>query len=479
VTTRREFVVGAAGTLFLPRVAAARRRRTLSVDVVVVGAGLAGLTAARQVAAAGRDVVVLEARRRVGGRTKNHSVAPGVVSELGAEFVGPTQDHVLALAADLGIPTFKTYNDGDDVLFLNGRRSLYPASPGLSSDPDFIAAVQAGLRLDEMAATVPVDRPWTARHAAAWDRQTVGEWIHRHLPTPGSRKLFTVASRAIWGADPFEMSLLYVLFYVAAAGNPTTKGSFLRLIGTPGGAQDSRFVGGSQRLALELARRLGRRVVLGAPVRRIVHTRGGVHVTADGVEVRARRAIVTAPPLVAAAIQFSPGLPRGKSAAMRAAHPGALSKWEVVYDRPFWRDAGLSGQATSELDPANTTFDNSPPSGSPGLMFGFVGGGALRANRHRSKAQHRAKLVSNLVALFGDEARQVRGYFEGDWGDVWTRGCPVAHFGRGHFRPLAPHLRERVGPIHFAGTETATFWNGYMDGAISSGKRAAREALHR
>jgi monoamine oxidase len=480
VTTRREFVVGAVGTLFLPYVAAARRRRTLSVDVVVVGAGLAGLSAARDVAAAGRDVAVLEARRRVGGRIQNHRVAPGVISELGAEFVGPTQDHVLALAAELGIATFKTYNEGNDVLFLNGRRSLYPATPGISDEPDFQAAVAAALKLDAMAAEVPVDRPWKARHAAAWDRQTLGGWVHRHLRTRGARTLIKVASRAVWGADPSELSLLYALFYIAAAGNPTTKGSVLRLIGTPGGAQDSRFVGGSQRLALELQRRLGRRVVVGAPVRRIVHTRGGVHVTADGVEVRARRAIVTAPPLVAADIAFSPPLPRGKLVAMRAAHPGALSKWEAVYDRPFWRDAGLSGQVTSELDPANTTFDNSPPSGSPGILFGFVGGAAQRANRGHSRAQHRAKLISNLVALFGDEARRVRGYFEGNWShDVWTRGCPVAHFGRGQFRPLAPHLRQRVGPIHFAGTETAIFWNGYMDGAVSSGERAAREALRR
>jgi len=326
---------------------------------------------------------------------------------------------------------------------------------------------------------VPVDRPWKAPHAEAWDRQTFGEWVHRNLRTRGARTLIKIASRAVWAAEPSELSLLYVLFYIAAAGNPTTKGSILRLIGTPGGAQDSRFVGGSQRLALELARQLGRRAVLGAPVRRLVRVRGGVHVEADGVEVRARRAIVTAPPVVAADIDFSPGLPRGKIEALRAAHPGALSKWEAVYDRPFWRDAGLSGQVISELDPANSTFDNSPPSGGPGLMFGFIGGAPQRANRHRTQAQHRSRLISNLTALFGDEARHVRGYFEGNWQDVWTRGCPVGHFGRKHFRPLAPHLRQRVGPIHFAGTETATFWNGYMNGAISSGKRAAREVLGR
>jgi monoamine oxidase len=482
--TRRRFVVGsagAAGALWLPATsAAARRRRHLSAHVVVVGAGMAGLTAARQLAAAGRDVVVLEAQRRVGGRVQNHRVAPGVITELGGEFVGPTQDHVLALAARLGIGTFKTYNEGNNVLFLNGRRSLYPASPGVSPDPDFQAAVAAGLKLDAMAAEVPVDRPWRARHAAAWDRQTFGHWVDAHLPTRGARTLVKVASRAIWGADPEDMSLLYALFYTAAAGNPQTKGSFLRLIATGGGAQDSRILGGSQRIPLELARRLGRRVVLGAPVRRIVRERGGVRVEAAGIEVRAQRAIVAAPPLVAASIDYSPRLPRAKLAAMRAARPGNLSKWEAVYDRPFWRDAGLSGQVISELDPANSTFDNSPPSGSPGIVFGFVGGAARRANRGGTLARHRAKLVSNLVALFGDEARDVRAYYEGNWNDrddVWTRGCPVAHFGRGRFLPLAPHLRARVGPIHFAGTETATYWNGYMDGAVSSGERAAREVV--
>jgi monoamine oxidase len=478
--TRRHFVGAAAGmaaAAALPRTAAAkRRRRQMQADVCVVGAGLAGLVTARELVRTGCDVVVLEARDRVGGRILNHRIAPGVVTEVGAEFTGPTQDRIQALAAEVGVGLFPTYNDGNDVLIVEGRRSLYPAVPGISDDPDFTAALAALGPIDAMAAEVPVAAPWKAPRANEWDKQTLAQFRDQQIATPGGRGLFTVAARAIWGRDPEELSLLYALFYVAAAGNPTTPGSFVRLFTTAGGGQESRFVGGSQLVPIRVARGLGRRVVLEAPVRRI-QTRGSdqVRVTADRVEVDARRVVVAVPPVLAAHIDFSPALPAAKRRLLRNLAPGTTLKLEVTYDRPWWRDLGLSGQANSTTDPVNATFDNTPPRGAPGILFGFVLGGAARG-LPASAAGRQAALIENLVACFGDEARNVTGFVQGDWTrDPWTRGCPVGTFGRNKLATLGPQLRKPVGLVHFAGTETSTFWFGFMDGAVRSGERVAAE----
>jgi monoamine oxidase len=478
-TTRRELVGGAAAAgvgLWLPARAAAGGRRRVTTDVAVVGAGLAGLTAARELTRAGHDVVVLEARDRVGGRVLNEDVGRGAVTELGGQYAGPTQDRLLALARALGIDTFPTHNEGDNVLLLGGRRSRYPASTGISGDPDFLAALALVPALDAMAAEVPVAAPWRAPRAGEWDRTTLGAWAAPRLPTPGARAVFDAAVRAVWGAEADELSLLYALFYTAAAGNETTPGSFARLISTGGGAQELRFAGGSQRIATALARRLDAPVALRAPVRRIERVRGGVRVTADRLVVRARRVVVAVPPVLAARIDVSPALPRGKRELLRRVRPGRLTKWEALYERPFWREEGLSGQAVSDRGPANTTFDNTPPRGGPGILLGFVGGDEHRRVRREGTAARRRRLTGNLVALFGDEARAMTGFLEGDWvREAWTRGCPVGHTGRTVLSTLGPALRAPVGRVHFAGAETADFWFGYMDGAVRSGERAAAE----
>ncbi|TML04801.1 MAG: amine oxidase, partial [Actinobacteria bacterium] len=331
---------------------------------------------------------------------------------------------------------------------------------------------------DALAKEVGAKAPWKAKRAAELDRQTLADWRDANISTARGRTIFNVAAEAIWGAEPRELSLLYVAAYVAASGNAKTAGSFLRLSTTGGGAQEERFVGGSQLVPIKVAEQLGSAVRLQHPVRTIARRGTGVRVVADGLTLDARRAIVAVPPILATKIHFAPKLPAAKRAIVAALTPGRYVKAEAVYDRPFWRDAGLSGQSAMDVGPANTTFDNSPPDGSVGVLFGFVGGDQARSYAAMAPADRRAAVLESFVTVVGEQARTPTDFIESGWGeDPWTRGCPVGHLAPGVLHKHGAHLRTPYGPVHFAGTETADFWMGYMDGGVRAGERAAREVL--
>ncbi len=479
--TRRRLVGGAAAGaagLYALGARPARARRTRTTDVVVVGAGLSGLAAARRLERASVDVLVLEARDRVGGRALNAPVAPRRVTEVGAEFVGPTQGRILALAKSVGVGTYRTYNVGSNVQIANGVRSRYPADPGLPTDPALAPALRLGVELGELARQVPVAAPWKSRRAAEWDRRTLADFARPRLTTAASRAAFAVTVQAIWGADARELSLLYVLAFAAGAGDERTPGSFARLFTTPGGAQERRFVGGSQLVAQRVARALGRRVLRRAPVRRIARDRDGVRVLADGLVVEARRAIVAVPPVLAVEIRHSPALPAAKRAILRAMTPGHMTKAEAVYARPFWRDAGLSGQGFGDVGLARSPFDSSPPEGDLGILLAFIGGARHAEWSALRPAARRARVLADFARFFGAEALRPDDYFERDWTtERWTRGCPVGHLAPGVLSRHGPALRAATGRVHWAGTETSDYWLGYMDGAVRAGERAADEAL--
>ncbi len=448
------------------------------VDVAVVGAGLAGLTAARELVRQGRSVVLLEARDRVGGRVLNHSIGGGDVVEFGGQYIGPTQDRIAALAADVGVDTFDTYNDGSNVLLLNGKRSTYSAA-GLPTDPsvasDLLAAAAA---IDGLAKTVPVDSPWTAARADEFDSQTLETFLLSQVKNAGARVLIDAAIKSLWGAEARDLSLLYVLWYTAMAGNAKTPGSFIRLTTTAGGAQEKRFVGGSQRVPIEVARALGDRVVLSSPVRRIAQTDRGVTVTSDRMTVDAGRVIVAVPPAVSAFIDWSPLLPARRAQLLQRMPQGSLVKAEAIYDKPFWRADKLSGQAVADTGVARSTFDNTPPSGSPGVLFGFIGGAEARTWNDTPESERRQTVLREFAKLYGSAALKPKDYLEKNWSDEeWTRGCPTAFLPPGVLLDYGTAIREPVGRIHWAGTETATYWYGYMDGAVSSGERAAAEVI--
>ena len=447
-----------------------------------MGAGFAGLAAARELVNAGRSVVVLEAQDRVGGRILNQPIGGGEVIEIGGQWIGPTQDRIAALAAEVGVETFPTYNEGDNIYYREGRRTPYAAGGPLGAvppDPTGIADAAAAIQnLNDMAQQVPRNEPWAAPRAAEWDAQTFESWKQANTTTDSGRFLLDVGIEAVFAAEPRDVSLLFVLAYIAGAGNEDTPGDFNRLINTGGGAQESRFVGGSQLVAIRLAERLGRRVVLRAPARRIFHSRRGVRVETDTATAVGKRAIVALAPTLAGRIEYRPVLPALRDQLTQRFPMGSVIKCEAVYDTPFWREQGLTGQAVSDAAPVRITFDNSPPDGSPGVLVGFIEGAEARLYARRTADERRDAVLRNFATYFGDRALRPTAYHDKDWSsDPWARGCYTGILPPGVLLDYGPAIREPVGRLHWAGTETATIWQGYMDGAVRSGERAAREVL--
>src|SRR5689334_9377154 len=366
--------------------AATRRGRLPArVDVVVVGGGLSGLVAARKIRAGGKSVLVVEARDRVGGRLLNHELRSGHVIEAGGAFVGPTQDHVLRLAKQLDVRTFQEYVAGNNI-YINSAGVAIPYTGTVPPDPQIADAAVLIQMINTYAAEIDVTKPWTHDRAEEWDRMTVDEWVRTNTvikAPPGGRsqtqKLLLAYLQAAFGNDSLEMSFLYFLWYTACSGNEQNVGTFDRNSGTDGAAQDARFVGGSQLLPLRLAKLLGDRVALNAPVQRIRQTSSYVDVVTSRGTVRAKRVVVAAPPAAVLGIDWFPLMPPKRMAMLQRMPMGTLMKCDAVYETPFWRAKGLSGSGLNTQGAVLTCFDNTPPrKGAPGVLLSFVGGGTWR-----------------------------------------------------------------------------------------------------
>lgn len=466
-------LAGAAGYAASKAPVAVARKPRRRADVIVVGAGIAGLSAAREVRKAGKSVVVLEARDRVGGRTLNRKLGKNEVVEIGGQWVGPTQNHVLSLIDELGLETFDTYVDGKNVYYRGGSLTQYegPIPPAGGAALVELATVIGDL--NQMAATVPVDAPWNAPNAAAWDAQTFDTWMRDRSLTAEAHELVTLAIASVFSAEPRDLSLLYVLLYIATAA-----GDFNLLIDTAGGAQERRVVGGSQLISIRMAKQLGKAVRLRQAVRTIRQINGGVEVRTGSDRWRGKRVIVTLPPALVGSIRFLPALTSQRAQLDQRVPMGSVFKCMAVYDRPFWRDQGLSGMATSDTGPVRLTFDNSPPDGNPGVLLGFIEGQDARDLAGSSQGERRGAVLDCFARYFGDQAREATDYLDKSWAaDRWAGGCYVGICPPGVLVGYRDAIRSPVGPIHWAGTETATEWAGYMDGAIQSGIRAADEVL--
>jgi len=448
--------------------------RTTEADVCVVGAGFAGLTAARRLSRAGKSVAVLEARDRVGGRTWTERRAGDVALDRGGAWLAPRHAAAFGLASEVGATTYKTYVRGSHLLVADGGIRRYKGLiPKIS--PMAVASIAlAQWRVDRMARQVPVDAPWSARRASEWDAQTLGRWLADHrIRSSVGNDLFGMAVRGLFCAtDLDDVSLLHLLFLVHAHG------TIEKLFSIEGGAQENLVEGGLGGLAERVAHELGDAVHLATPVRAITQDDDSVVVESEATRVWSRFAVVTVPPALALDIAFDPPLPDDRRSLYSQAVAGVESKTVLVYDRPFWRDEGFSGQSAEPNSVSEVTIDASPSDASYGVLASFTFGKVAETADTLLPSERRERVCAALARRFGPRAASPSDYVETQWWtQPWSRGCSMAHHGPGMLTRYGPLLRAPFGKVHWAGTETSGESHGAVDGAVRSGERAADEIL--
>lgn len=440
-------------------------------DVIVVGAGLAGLKAGRELKAAGKRFLILEARDRVGGRSKPGEIA-GHTVDFGGQWVGPQQNRLLAEAKEFGVATYAQYTAGENTLDIDGKLKRYRGDlPKMS----ILGLLELGLiekRWTRECASLPRGEPWRATNAARWDAQTLESWIVKHVRTRHARTFVRVVTRAVFCAEPGDLSYLFFLEYLK-------QGNGLEcLTGVDGAAQQDKFVGGAWQIPKRMAADLGENILLEAPVRHVEQTDADVTVTSDKGVYKASKLILAVPPALAARVHYNQPLPAKRDGLMQRMPMGSVIKIYVAYKTPFWREVGLSGMATSDSRAFNVVFDQTPQDGGIGILVGFID--SIRAVELSAvgEEQRRRRVIEDLTYYFGSKAAQPLAYAENDWiADEWSRGCYSGLMGPGTMTRYGEALREPCGHIHWAGTETATEWAGYFEGALQSGVRAADEVL--
>ena len=447
---------------------------SIEADVIIVGAGFAGITAARELKRAGLTVALLEARERLGGRSLSRPIGDGKVVELGCEFHGQDDSISARAAREVGIASHKVYDTGYRLIEDGGKlvrwKGMFPkVSPVTLADFG-----QAALRLEWMRREVPQEAPWQAPHAARWDSETMSSWTRRNLRTRGGRTLMRLMIEAGMAAAPTDVSLLHVLNY----SNGT--GGFRAMTTVTGGTLENRFVGGSHGLVLRLAESVAAETFVGAAVRQLRHGRDQVRVSGPGFEAVGRRVVVAVPVPLAGRIDYDPPLPGHRDQLTQRMTMGSAIKYLALYDEPFWRADGLTGQVISPHSLVRAVLDGCPPDGTPGVLTAFVTGPAAREMARLAESERRETVLREFVRYFGPRAGRPYDLIEQNWmAEPYTRGCYHGYAPPGLYTEFGPALREPVGRIHWAGAETVPLEFGSMSGAIHSGRRVATEILAR
>ena len=442
-------------------------------DVVIVGAGAAGLTAAHELRKAGLSVAVLEARERVGGRLWT-DVIDGAMLEIGGQWVSPDQEALKETIAELGLETYSRYREGESV-YINaaGERALFtgeifPVKP--ETEKELVRLID---KLDAMVAETDPDRPWDRPDAEELDRISFEAWLEQETDDQEARdNIALFIAGAMLTKPAYAFSALQALLMAASAG------SFSHLVDADY-ILDERVVGGLQQVPLLLAERLGDDVFLEQPVTEVKTAGDGVTIVTDnGMVVRARYVILAHAPILYPWIEFDPPLPRLKQQLHQHISMGFVIKVHAVYDRPFWRDKGLSGTAFSPYELSHEAYDNTNHGDERGTLVGFVSDRNADDLFRVSAEERKERILASLANYFGPEAKDPLVYYESDWGaEEWTRGAYAASFDLGGLSRYGADLRTPVGPIHFACSDMAGAGYQHVDGAIRMGRLVAQNIL--
>lgn len=441
--------------------------------MVVVGAGLSGLRAARELAAAGVSVLVVEAQRRVGGRTYTVPLGDGLFVDHGGQWVSPGQERLPELAAALGVELFPSWDAGLTVHWQHGRRTVAPGLFTEHAESSTAALREAATALVALADELPPGRPWEAPRAAEWDARTFHAWLDERVDDPAARAALARSLEGVFGGGPGRTSLLAALAIVRSGAHEIT-----RLVATGDLGPERRFVGGAQQLSDRMAAELPEPVLLDAPVSAIGQDADGVEVAAGATTVRARRAVISPAPALSARIRYEPPLPAARDHLTQRMPMGWVIKAHCVYPERFWARDGLSGKVVSDEGAVRATADNSPPSGTPGVLVAFIEGAQARRLAPATHEERRAAVLADLARYFGPAAAEPAGYHEWSWGDdPFTRGAYGGYLAPGVWTAYGPALRAPAGRLHWTGAETAPTWNGKLEGAVRAGELTAREVL--
>ncbi|SJN09073.1 Monoamine/putrescine oxidase [Leucobacter sp. 7(1)] len=445
----------------------------IDTDVVVIGSGVAGLSAAYRLRQADREVVVLEARDRVGGRVKS-DLSNGFLIEVGGQWIAPDQERLLNLIEELGLEKYPRYREGDD-LYVNGQGQLVRHAtelPPLAEETlgEIERLIDA---LEELSQEVDPLEPWSHPRAEELDAVSFGGWLESQ--TPNAEAIDFVSPFVAGGMltkPAAHFSLLAALVMAASAGG-------FRDLADLDLVLNERVLGGMHRVPERLAQEIGaERIHLETDVRSVAVDGDSVRVEADGLSVRAREVIVALGPHLVSRIEFTPPLPPKKQQMFQHFSMGNVIKVHAFYDAPFWRKQGLSGTTYGPSEIVHETYDNTAPDYPGGTLVGFVSDRQADAMYALGENERRQAILGSISSYFGAEALEPAFYYESDWiNEEYTRGAYGTSFSIGAITRYAELVRSSVGPIHFACSDIAGLGYTHIDGAIRMGERAAALAV--